>query len=246
MRTPTSTSNLDVAVIIPALNEEQAIGQVLAEIPADTVTDVIVVDNGSTDSTAARAASAGARVVAEPRQGYGSACLRGMAELRQPDVVVFLDGDHSDHPAELPSLVAPIADDRADLVIGSRALGERQRGALTPQQVWGNRLACWLLRAIYRHRFTDLGPFRAIRYQSLLDLGMCDQDYGWTIEMQIKALKHGLRVEEVPVSYRRRVGQSKISGTLRGTVLAGYKIITTILKYGVWRRRRRRAGDDGS
>lgn len=222
---------MDVAVIIPALNEEQAIGQVLAEVPPGAAADVIVVDNGSTDNTAAVARSAGARVVNEARRGYGSACLRGMAELRSPDAVVFLDGDHSDHPAELPSLVEPLAADRADLVIGSRTLGERERGALTPQQIWGNRLACFLLRLIYRYRFTDLGPFRAIRYQSLLDLGMSDPDYGWTIEMQIKALKRGLRIEEVPVSYRRRVGESKISGTLRGTVLAGYKILTTIFRY---------------
>jgi glycosyltransferase involved in cell wall biosynthesis len=225
---------MDVAVIIPALDEELAISQVLAEIPDGAVSDAIVVDNGSTDGTAAVARSAGARVVCEPRRGYGSACLRGIAELRSPDVVVFIDGDHSDHPAELPALVAPIAEDRADLVIGSRTLGERERGALTPQQIWGNRLACFLLWAIYGRRFTDLGPFRAIRYDSLLHLGMSDPDYGWTVEMQIKALKRGLRIEEVPVSYRRRLGRSKISGTLRGTLLAGYKIIATILRYA-WR-----------
>jgi len=223
-----------VAVIIPALNEEQAIGQVLAEIPRDVVFEMIVVDNGSTDRTAEVAREAGARVVREERRGYGSACLRGMAELQKPDVVVFVDGDHSDHAVELPLLVAPIAEDRADLVIGSRALGRSQRGSLTFQQVWGNRLACFLLRMVYRHRFTDLGPFRAIRYQSLVSLGMCDRDYGWTIEMQIKALKRGLRVVEVPVSYRTRAGVSKISGTLRGTVLAGYKILTTIFRYA-WR-----------
>jgi len=223
-----------VAVIIPALNEERAIGQVLAEIPRDAVSEVIVVDNGSSDHTAEVAREAGARVVREERRGYGSACLRGMAELQAPGVVVFLDGDHSDHPEELPQLVAPIAEDRADLVIGSRALGRRERGSLTSQQVWGNRLACFLLRVLYRHRFTDLGPFRAIRYESLMALGMCDPDYGWTVEMQIKALKRGLRVVEVPVSYRARVGTSKISGTLRGTVLAGYKILTTIFRYA-WR-----------
>jgi glycosyltransferase involved in cell wall biosynthesis len=223
-----------VAVIIPALNEGQAIGQVLVEIPRDVACDIIVVDNGSTDDTAAVAREAGARVVAEPRRGYGSACLRGLAELRDPDIVVFLDGDHSDYPEELPSLVEPIVTDRADLVIGSRTLGERQAGSLTPQQVFGNRFACFLLRLLYRHRFTDLGPFRAIRYSSLAELGMSDPDFGWTIEMQIKAVRRGLRVVEVPVRYRPRIGQSKISGTLRGTVLAGYKIITTILRYA-WR-----------
>ena len=222
---------MKVAVIIPALNEEQAIGQVLAEIPRDVVADVIVVDNGSTDRTAEVARAAGARVVTEERKGYGSACLRGMVELREPDIIVFLDGDHSDYPEELPALIAPIVEDRADLVIGSRALGERERGSLTPQQLWGNRLACFLLRVIYRHRYTDLGPFRAIRYRSLMELGMCDRDYGWTIEMQIKALKRGLRVAEAPVRYRARVGKSKISGTVRGTILAGYKIIGTIFRY---------------
>ena len=224
-------SNTGVAVIIPALDEEEAIGKVISEIPPGSVSDIIVVDNGSTDDTVAVAEAAGARVVREERRGYGSACLRGIAELREPEIVVFLDGDHSDHPAELPLLVEPIAADEADLVIGSRTLGERERGSLTPQQLWGNRLACFLLRLFHRHRFTDLGPFRAIRYACLLDLGMVDRDFGWTIEMQIKAVKQGLRIREVPVSYRNRIGESKISGTLKGTVLAGYKIITTIVRY---------------
>jgi len=222
---------MDIAVIIPALNEEEAIGQVIAEIPRESVSDILVVDNGSTDNTAAAAAAAGARVVAEPRRGYGSACLRGIAELREPDVVVFVDGDHSDYPEEVPMLVGPIAADEADLVIGSRTLGQREAGSLTPQQLLGNRFACFLLRLLYRRRFTDLGPFRAIRRPSLAALKMADRDFGWTIEMQIKAVKRGLRVVEVPVRYRPRIGRSKISGTLRGTVLAGYKIITTILRH---------------
>ena len=224
-------SNTGVAVIIPALDEEEAIGKVISEIPPGSAIDIIVVDNGSTDDTVVVAEAAGARVVREERKGYGSACLRGIAELHEPAIVVFLDGDHSDHPGELPLLVAPIAAGEADLVIGSRTLGERESGSLTPQQVWGNRLACFLLRLVHRHRFTDLGPFRAVRYGCLLDLGMVDRDFGWTIEMQIKAVKRGLRIKEVPVSYRNRIGESKISGTLKGTVRAGYKIITTIFRY---------------
>lgn len=226
---------MTITVIIPAFNEEQAIAQVIAEIPPDLVSDILVVDNASTDRTAEVARAAGARVVSEPQRGYGSACLRGMSELRSPDVVVFLDGDHSDFPEDLAQLVAPIIADEADLVIGSRALGDRERGSLTPQQVWGNRLACLLLRLIYRHQYTDLGPFRAIRRESLLALGMVDRNYGWTVEMQIKALRRGLRVVEVPVRYRARIGQSKISGTLSGSVKAGYKIITTILRYSLSR-----------
>ncbi len=225
-------SDPHVAVIIPALNEEQAIGRVISEIPDGAVCDIIVVDNGSTDATVAVAEAAGARVVHEEHRGYGSACLKGISELREPDIVVFLDGDHSDCPEELGSLVAPISSDEMDFVIGSRALGEREKGSLTPQQVWGNWFACLLMRVVHGHRFTDLGPFRAIRYGRLLELGMVDRDFGWTIEMQIKAVKRGLRIAEVPVSYRKRVGRSKISGTLRGTILAGYKIILTIFRYG--------------
>lgn len=190
-----------------------------------------MVDNGSTDGTAEVARAHGARVVREDRRGYGRACLRGLAEVGEAQIVVFLDGDHSDHPQELPLLIQPILEDRADLVIGSRTLGHATSGALTPQQVFGNRLACLLIRLLLGHRYTDLGPFRAIRWDALQRLEMRDPTYGWTVEMQVKALRRGLRVVEVPVSYRRRIGQSKISGTLTGSLKAGYKIILTILRY---------------
>lgn len=222
-------------VIIPAFNEENSVGQVVREIPAGLVDEVVVVNNNSNDQTAVEAARAGATVLNEPVQGYGRACLRGIDYARnrhqKPDLVVFLDADYSDYPAEMTALVAPILADEADMVIGSRALGNRQRGAMTPQQVVGNWLATTLLRWLYGVRYTDLGPFRAIRFSSLLALDMQDKTYGWTVEMQLKAAKKGLRITEVPVNYRRRIGFSKISGTVRGTVLAGYKIITTIFKY---------------
>jgi glycosyltransferase involved in cell wall biosynthesis len=220
-----------VSVLIPALNEEDAIGAVIDEIPRPPVGEILVVDNGSSDRTTHVARERGARVVREERRGYGSACLRGLAELGDTDIVVFLDGDHSDYPEELPALIAPILDGEADMVIGSRALGERQRGALTPQQVHGNRLACSLIRLLIGHSYSDLGPFRAIRCEALQSLKMTDTDYGWTVEMQIKAIRKGLRVTEIPVRYRRRIGRSKISGTISGTIKAGYKIILTILKH---------------
>ncbi|MBI2924001.1 MAG: glycosyltransferase family 2 protein [Planctomycetes bacterium] len=223
-----------VAVVIPALNEEKSLPLVLAALPK--VDDVVVVDNGSKDRTAEVAVAGGARVVSEPRRGYGSACLAGIAALREPEVVVFVDADFSDHPDELPRLVEPIEAGRADMVIGSRALGEREAGALLPQARFGNALACFLMRLIYGHRYTDLGPFRAIRFESLKKLGMRDRNFGWTVEMQIRALRHGLRVCEVPVSYRRRVGVSKITGTVSGTVRAGYKILWTIFRHALSRK----------
>jgi glycosyltransferase involved in cell wall biosynthesis len=224
-----------VKVIIPAYNEEDAIEKVIREIPKEIVSEVVVVNNGSTDNTENTARQAGATVLNEPVAGYGRACLKGMAYLAQskpaPDIVVFLDGDYSDYPEEISMLLAPILENNADLVIGSRALGKKERGSMTIQQVFGNWLATRLLKIIYRVKFTDLGPFRAIKYEKLVALNMLDKNYGWTVEMQLKAAKIGLRCVEVPVRYRKRIGVSKVSGTVKGTVMAGYKIITTIFKY---------------
>jgi glycosyltransferase involved in cell wall biosynthesis len=221
-------------LIIPALNEQDSIGQVLAEVPEGVFDRVLVVDNGSSDQTAARAAAHGALVLHEPRRGYGSACLRGIAHLdAATEVVVFLDADGSDSPAEAPQLLQPIAQGRADLVVGSRELGRPQPGALCRHQRWGNRFAVSLIEARYGFRYTDLGPFRAIRLASLQKLEMADANYGWTIEMQIKALRKGLRVIEVPVTCRRRLGgASKVSGTLTGSLAAGLKILWTIARQG--------------
>jgi glycosyltransferase involved in cell wall biosynthesis len=218
-----------VAVVIPALNEEKAIGGVVAAIPA-WVDEVIVADNGSTDATAAIARKQGARVIQEPQRGYGAACLAGIATLTDTDIVVFMDGDGSDVPPEMTLLVDPLIQDRADLVIGSRVLGTRETGALTPQARFGNWLACRLIQLFWAQSYTDLGPFRSIRHRSLLALNMRDRDYGWTVEMQVKAVRLGLRIMEAPVSYRRRLGQSKISGTLRGIMGAGVKILYVIFR----------------
>ena len=226
-----------VSVIIPAHNEAGAIALVLAEIPAGLVQEVIVVDNNSTDDTGKIARAGGATVLREPRPGYGYACLAGMAyafgkaQSEQPDIVVFVDGDHSDFPEQMPELLAPLLRGEADMVIGSRALGEREKGSLLPQQRFGNWLASRLLRLRYGGNVTDLGPFRAILAPALLALQMEDKTYGWTVEMQVKAARQDLRTVEVPVRYRKRIGTSKVSGTVRGTIGAGYKILWTIFKY---------------
>ncbi|CAN5889973.1 glycosyltransferase family 2 protein [soil metagenome] len=234
-----------VDVVIPARNEEQSIGLVLASVPP-LVRTTLVVDNGSSDQTARIASGAGATVVAETRAGYGSACAAGLAHLQalpdadQPDIVVFLDADFSDHAGEMPALIQPLVLGEADLVIGSRVLGQRsglvEPGALLPQARFGNALACALIHTIWGVRYSDLGPFRAVRFAALSSLGMRDRNYGWTVEMQIRAVEAGLRVTEVPVSYRRRTGKSQISGTLRGSALAGTKILLTIGRHAIHKR----------
>ena len=219
------------SIIIPAYNEESSIGLVLDALPQEKIHEIIVVDNGSTDATARVAQEHGARVVKEPRKGYGSACLKGIDELDAPDIVVFIDGDFSDFPEEIVLLIRPIENGEKDFVLGSRMILPKSQSALLPQARYGNRLAVFLIKLFFKHEFTDLGPFRAIRYSSLMSIGMKDMDFGWTVEMQIKAVRNGLRIQEVPVNYRKRVGISKISGTVLGTFRAGTKIIYTIFKY---------------
>lgn len=231
---PVPTDIPRIAVIIPAYNEEDSIGLVLGDIPS-MVEEVIVVNNASTDATPQRAAEAGATVLLETRRGYGSACLKGLSHALEKgfDIIVFIDADYSDHPDELPLLIQPIVEDGCDMVIGSRATGEREPGSMTPQALFGNWLSTRLIRMIWGYRFTDLGPFRAITVGALKKIGMEDTNYGWTVEMQIKAARHRLKTAEIPVSYRRRIGISKISGTLSGTIKAGWKILYTIAKYGL-------------
>jgi len=223
-----------IDVIIPAYNEEASIGLVIADIPKQLVREIIVCDNASKDQTAIESKKAGATVVEQPRKGYGSACLAGMDHIFRkevhPDIVVFIDGDYSDHPEEMPDLITPILRDNQDLVIGSRALGRMEESAMLPQQIFGNWLATNLIRILYKVEFTDLGPFRAIKYDKLLALSMSDPDFGWTVEMQVKAAKNKFNCVEVPVSYRKRIGISKVSGTVKGTILAGHKILWTIFK----------------
>lgn len=225
-----SSGDLKIVVIIPALNEEAAIGQVVREIPP-LASNVIVVDNGSTDRTAERAREAGACVVREQRKGYGYACLRGMEETGDAEVIVFLDGDYSDFPEEMGLLIEPIAARDADLVIGSRIRGRREKGAMLPHSFAANILFSLALRLLCGLKVTDIGPFRAIKYDRLISLGMEEGTYGWTLEMMIKAAKRNLRVVEVPVSYRKRIGRSKVSGSLWESLKAGAKMIHTMMRY---------------
>jgi glycosyltransferase involved in cell wall biosynthesis len=230
---------MKTVVIIPVLNEVDSIGHVLDGIQPYQPVEIIVVDNGSTDSTGEEAAKRGATVLIEPKKGYGNACLKGLSYLhslpltQKPELVVFMDGDFSDDPLDFPKLIQPIINGEADLVIGSRTIGDRQSGSLTIQQIFGNRLATFLIFLIFRYKFTDLGPFRAIRWDKLEGLKMMDKNFGWTIEMQIKALKRRLTILEIPVAYRKRIGKSKISGTVKGSLLAGIKIIYSIFRYSI-------------
>jgi glycosyltransferase involved in cell wall biosynthesis len=238
---PTRTAIASIAVVIPAWNEEGSIGRVIDDLPKDLVARVIVADNNSTDYTADVARKFGATVVPAMRQGYGSACLAALAHLeslpadQQPQVIVFIDADYSDYPEQLPLLVDPILRGDADFVIGSRMLKRQPRGALLPQAVFGNKLACFLMRVLFRQCYSDLGPFRAITWDALRRLNMRDTNFGWTVEMQIKAARQKLRIREVAVDYRPRIGYSKITGTVSGTVRAGYKILLTIFRYGIVR-----------
>jgi glycosyltransferase involved in cell wall biosynthesis len=222
-------------VIIPAFNEENAVGKVVSAIPKEWVDKVIVVNNASTDDTRKRAEAEGAIVIDQPIKGYGNACLKGINYIKendlQPEIVVFIDADFSDYPEEMPLLIKPITEEGYDMVIGSRALGNRQRGSMTFPQVFGNWLATNLIKLFYKVNFTDLGPFRSIRYNKLLAINMQDKTYGWTVEMQVKAAKHQLKCIEVPVNYKTRIGTSKVSGTVKGTIMAGYKILYTIFRY---------------
>jgi len=226
-----------VTAIIPALDEEGAIAETVARLDRTLLHEIIVVDNGSRDRTAERAAGAGARIIFEPRRGYGSACLAGVRAAGDSAVLVFLDGDGSDDPEDLPRVLGPVLRDEADLVLGSRLRGYREPGSLSTHQLWGNRIVLTLLRLLYGVALTDVGPFRAIRADALASLGMSHPTHGWPIEMVVKAARRGLRIAEVPVNYHRRIGRSKVAGTVRGSLLAGYHLIVTVLR-NAWGRGR--------
>lgn len=234
--TETSEPEFDIKVIIPAFNEGDSIAAVIHEIPKN-VSEIIVVNNNSTDDTVVNAEKAGATVLTENRKGYGYACLKGMAYIaeqsKNPDIIVFIDGDYSDYPEELTKVVHPILNNGYDFVIGARVKRLREEGSMTPQQIFGNWLATFLMKLFFRATFTDLGPFRAIKYNKLLDLQMEDKTYGWTVEMQLKALKKKLTYIEVPVRYKKRIGVSKVSGTVKGSIFAGIKILGWIFKYSI-------------
>ena len=229
-----TTSSLSVTVIIPAYNEEDSIAKVIKEIPS-LVNEIIVVNNCSTDRTATVAATAGATVLDENRMGYGYACLKGIEHAARqqspPEVVVFLDGDFSDYPVELIKIIAPIQNNEVDFVVGARVKELREEGSMTPQQIFGNWLACFLMKGLFNSTFTDLGPFRAIKWETLQSLKMSDKTYGWTVEMQLKVLRQKISYKEIPVSYKKRIGVSKVSGTIKGTIFAGAKIIGWIFKH---------------
>jgi glycosyltransferase involved in cell wall biosynthesis len=225
------SAKLTISVVIPAYNEAGAISEVIGCVPRHQVREIIVVDNGSTDGTAERAAAAGARVIYEARKGYGSACRAGARAARKSDLIVFLDGDRSDDPAQLERIVEPIIRDRADLVIGSRIGGNLEKGSMPLHAQLGNRLVVFLLRLFYGVRITDIGSFRAVRSRELFSLGMEQMTYGWPVEMVVRAARHGLRIRSVPIRYRKRIGVSKVSGSLRGSILTMYYMFLVPLKY---------------